>query len=347
MASIEDRYAMAESAEASELADDSIDRSDPEDGEDGGGRGSRAGVRRGGGRGGGGGGGGRSVREARLRQRHRLASVPDGSPLLSDYDSDAEPEPEPEHEGPPAYVIPQQLAGKKLVVAVHELRGLPSGYGDGVFCVVECGDALYEATTVGRGAPPRTVWEQWEEFAARFDDAGAHERTTARRRHRPIPGVRFSPGEDEPAANEPATVRETELAYFAFNALELVDDSVDARNANAKLASADGDWVPMEPNPRTPDAVLLNASMEARVTLRVEPAGYTSPESASRALQEATLGLHVAAATSVVERRDQASVREDQRRDGDARSRGRARGEEDAKGRAGEGVRGGEEGAAG
>ena len=90
-----------------------------------------------------------------------------------------------------------------------------------------------------------------------------------------------------------------ELAYFAFNALELVDDSVDARNANAKLASADGDWVPMEPNPRTPDAVLLNASMEARVTLRVEPAGYTSPESASRALEEATLGLHVAAATAL------------------------------------------------
>ena len=107
-----------------------------------------------------------------------LPSVPDGSPLPSDYDSDAEPEPEPEHQGPPPYVIPQPLAGKKLVVVVHELRGLPSGYGDGVFCVVECGDALYEATTLGQGAPPRTVWEQWEEFAMRFDEAGANERTT-------------------------------------------------------------------------------------------------------------------------------------------------------------------------
>ena len=55
----------------------------------------------------------------------------------------------------------------------------------------------------------------------------------------------------------------------------------------------------MEPNPRTPDAVLLNASMEARVTLRVEHSGYTSPESASRALEEATHGLHVAAATAL------------------------------------------------
>ena len=55
----------------------------------------------------------------------------------------------------------------------------------------------------------------------------------------------------------------------------------------------------MEPNPRTPDAVLLNASMEARVTLRVEPAGYVSPESASRALEEATRGLHVTAATAL------------------------------------------------
>ena len=148
----------------------------------------------------------------------------------------------------------------------------------------------------------RTVWEQWEEFAARFDDAGAHERTTVTAVadrgqspgvHDPSPG-----GEDEPA-NEPATVRETELAYLAFNALELVDDSVDARDANAKLFSAAGDWVPMEPNPRTPDAVLLNASMEARVTLRVEPAGYVSPESASRALEEATRGLHVTAATAL------------------------------------------------
>ena len=311
--SLEDRDAMAESAEASELADDSIDRSDPEDGEE-------------------------EVDEdgedeeededpeqeseeeeeeeeeeltgkARFEKRDSdsdtdsLPSVPDGSPLPSDYDSDAEPEPEPEHQGPPPYVIPQPLAGKKLVVVVHELRGLPSGYGDGVFCVVECGDALYEATTLGQGAPPRTVWEQWEEFAMRFDEAGANERTTVTAVATDQgPGGIASPDgrEDEPAGGEDEPVRETELAYFAFNALELVDfDDLAARDANAKLASADGDWVPMEPNPRTPDAVLLNASMEARVTLRVEHAGYTSPESASRALEEATHGLHVAAATAL------------------------------------------------
>ena len=136
---------MAESAEASELADDSIDRSEPEDeeddgedevDEDGDDEDDDENPER------------ESEEEqeseeeeekeeltgkARFEKRDSdsdtdsLPSVPDGSPLPSDYDSDAEPEPEPEHEGPPAYVIPQQLAGKKLVVAVHELRGLPPG----------------------------------------------------------------------------------------------------------------------------------------------------------------------------------------------------------------------------
>ena len=80
------------------------------------------------------------------------------------------------------------MAGKKLVVVVHELRGLPSGYGDGVFCVVECGDALYETTAPGEGAPPRTAF-QFEEFAVLFDDVGAHERTTVTAVADESPGV--------------------------------------------------------------------------------------------------------------------------------------------------------------
>ena len=65
-----------------------------------------------------------------------LPSVPDGSPLPSDYDSDAEPEPEPIDDGPPPYAIPEPLLHKKLVVVVHELKGLPKGYGTNVFCTV-------------------------------------------------------------------------------------------------------------------------------------------------------------------------------------------------------------------
>jgi hypothetical protein len=57
--------------------------------------------------------------------------------------------------------------------------------------------------------------------------------------------------------------------------------------------------VPLSPDPENPDPVLLNAQMEARVTIRVESGEYTSPESAARALDDATNALHVAAATAL------------------------------------------------
>ena len=239
-----------------------------------------------------------------------LPSVPDGSPLPSDYDSDAEPEPEPIDDGPPPYVIPEPLLHKKLVVVVHELKGLPKGYGTNVFCTVECGDVLYEATAPATLDDERTRCTfPIEEFAVRFHEDGAHEQTTITAVAdksvplAPVVDVDGVPLEDEPSHtghHHDAMDTETELGYFTFNALELVDGGdPDEAAANAKLASTDGDWVPLSPDPENPDPVLLNAQMEARVTIRVESGEYTSPESAARALDDATNALHVAAATAL------------------------------------------------
>ena len=175
----------------------------------------------------------------------------------------------------PILPLDRRLWGTRLMVRVHALRDAPISFGD-VFVTVESGARFCEATPPTRppsgSFPSETFWLEHDER----DHEGPRGELTL----------------TATAATNAGT--HVELASVTVAVAELItreDDDASIAASNARLASDDGDWLPMSPA----DGSGYLGSMECRATLRLVDRDYVSPEDAAERLRVALAAVHVAA----------------------------------------------------